>query len=205
MLGWSRLDTSCPPSCCVTLLLFRTGQGENKLEENIWVKIKGSLIKQKKALQKQRKPKVLLSTSNQQTISSHSLGNRASVHGAIAPEDKCHSKKCPPPLSLSFCCWADITWYGISLWAVWVSCPGYVASKICVCYLPTTNVRETMLRLCESFSTTAKTLVCYQDFSSYKYKAQPCEACCGKINSTSAKRNTVNYDISSIIFDGEFL
>lgn len=62
-----------------------------------------------------------------------------------------------------------------------------------------------MLRLCEHFSTTAKTLVCYQDFSSYKHKAQHCEACCGKINSTSAKPNTVNYDISSIIFDGELL
>lgn len=77
------------------------------MEENIQVKIKGSLIKQKKTLQKQRNPKDLLSPSTQQTISSHSLGSREwldIVHAAIAPEDKYHNKKCPPPLSFVFYC-----------------------------------------------------------------------------------------------------
>lgn len=31
----------------------------------------------------------------------------------------------PPPLS-KFYCWAELMWYGISLWSVWVSCPSCV-------------------------------------------------------------------------------
>lgn len=30
-----------------------------------------------------------------------------------------------PFLSPSFQCWADVIWYRVSLWSVWVSCPGY--------------------------------------------------------------------------------
>lgn len=31
----------------------------------------------------------------------------------------------PPPLS-KFYCWAELMWYGISLWSVWVGCPSCV-------------------------------------------------------------------------------
>lgn len=35
---------------------------------------------------------------------------------------------CPPP-SLAFHIGADVTWYGVSLWSVWVSYPVYVPSQ----------------------------------------------------------------------------
>lgn len=204
MLGWTWLDTNCPPSRSVTPLLIRTGQGESKMEENLWVNIKGSLIKQKKKLhmQKQRKPKDLFSTSNQQAVSSHSLGSRASVCIAISLEDKHLGKKCfSLPLSLTFYCWADITWYGISLWAVWVSCPRYVASKNCAYYLLTAE-RKRLKRLCwccvSSSQQQLKRWCVINTFlaASTGYKHSTVRAAMWKINSTSAKPYTVNYGIS---------
>ena len=38
----------------------------------------------------------------------------------------------PRPTPSSFIVHHDVTWYGISLWPVWVSCPGCVPSQLLV-------------------------------------------------------------------------
>lgn len=117
-------------------------------------------------------------------------------------EDKHLGKKCfSLPLSLTFYCWADITWYGISLWAVWVSCPGYVASKNCAYYLLTAE-RKRLKRLCwccvSSSQQQLKRWCVINTFlaASTGYKHSTVRAAMWKINSTSAKPYTVNYGIS---------
>jgi len=59
------------------------------MKENSWVKIKAAeQSKSKGCAWKQRKIKDFCSTSRQQTMSSHFPGSRASVHAAVALEDK---------------------------------------------------------------------------------------------------------------------
>ena len=64
-------------------------------------------------------------------ISSHLLRSRASVQVVVPSEDKLHNHKCPPSSSFPppFIAKHDVIWSGISLWSVWVSCPGCVPSQ----------------------------------------------------------------------------
>lgn len=57
------------------------------------------------------KKNILFLTFHQHSLSDHFLG--------ISPF---------PPF-LSFYMWADILWYGISPWSLWISCPGCVPSQ----------------------------------------------------------------------------
>ena len=48
-------------------------------------------------------------------------------------EDKPRHSKCPPPFFFfppPLYAEHDVIWYAISLWPVWVSCPGYVPSQL---------------------------------------------------------------------------
>ena len=75
---------------------------------------------------------VIFSSFHQQVIPKHFLGSRAPVCATIALEDKCLYNKVPPPLSsflLAFIAEHNIICYGISLWSLWVSCPGYISSQ----------------------------------------------------------------------------
>ena len=84
---------------------------------------------------------------------------------------------------LAFIAEHDVIWYGISLWSLWVSCPGYVPSQDLAHPQPTGeggNAGERALTLCEHCSAIAKTLVCYRHLSSYQYRAQHYEGCYGE-------------------------
>ena len=88
-----------------------------------------------------------------------------------------------PSSSFSLTAERDVIWYGISLWSVWVSCPGSVPSQDLAHPQPTGeggNFGETALMLWEHCSAGAKTLVCYQHRSSYQYRAQHYEGCYGE-------------------------
>ena len=119
-------------------------------------------------------------------MSSHFPRSRTSVHVAVALEDKHCNNECSPLLlllALSFYCWADVIWYGISPLSVWVSCPGYVPSQdlahLSACWWGD-NAGETALMLCEHRLAVAKTLACYQHLSSYQYRALHYEGCYGE-------------------------
>ncbi|XP_010575649.1 PREDICTED: protein LZIC isoform X1 [Haliaeetus leucocephalus] len=62
---------------------------------------------------------------------------------------------------LAFIAEHGVIWHGLSIWAVRVSCPGYVPSQ----------------SFCSALAITS---VCYQHHASYRYKAQHCESCYGE-------------------------
>lgn len=87
-------------------------------------------------------------------------------------------------ISLTFYIWADIIWYGISLWSICVSCPGYVLSQNLAHPQPTGprrwgDVGGTALMLCQRCSAIAKTLVCSQNLSGSQCRAWCWEGCYG--------------------------
>ena len=111
-------------------------------------------------------------------MSSHFLGSRNSVCIVVASEEKHLYNDFPTlPLCLSFIAERDVIWYEIFLWLVWVSYPSCVPSQPLAYLQPIGlcwggGVGEITLMLFEYNSAVAKTLVCYQHHSSYKYKAQ---------------------------------
>jgi len=67
-------------------------------------------------------------------VSSHHQESRTQSHVVATWEDKCHHSEHPPfLLPPTFYCWAwCMTWCGIFLWPVGVSCPTYVFSQLLV-------------------------------------------------------------------------
>ena len=120
VVAWPWLGARCPPKP-----LYHspssTGQGR-KYNKRLVGRDKGNLIKRK-----QRKTDDVI-------LYFPSAGNVWPLPGkqGFSTRSGCSGRrKCPPfhlPL-LSFYNWADIIWYRISVWLVWVSCPGYVPSQ----------------------------------------------------------------------------
>ena len=75
----------------------------------------------------------------------------------------------PPSLYIEH----DVIWYGISLWPVWVSCPGYAPSQFPV-HLLSSRAWEAKKSLTwyKHYLATTKVLVCYQHCSHTKFKTQ---------------------------------
>lgn len=138
--------------------------------------------------------KILFSTSRQEVMSGDFLGSRTSAYVMVALEGKhCKNNECPPFLFLflSFYIWAYVIWYGISLCAVCVSCPGYVLSQDFAHPKPAGvggNVGKTAWMLWEHCSAVAK-MLCSQWLPSYCYKAQALRATEGRMSSASARPN----------------
>lgn len=77
---------------------------------------------------RQRKTKYFFSTSHQQPMSNYFPGNRASIHIAVALEDK-HSNKCPLSSFLLALLLSSHHMVWNMLWSVCGSCSGYASSQ----------------------------------------------------------------------------
>ena len=73
------------------------------------------------------------------------------MHDAIAhhlPTDAqpVPEQRPPRPASPSLCTEHDVTWYGMSLWPVWVSCPGCAPSQLLVHLQPSQSAEHGKLK-----------------------------------------------------------
>lgn len=84
-------------------------------------------------------------------------------------EGKHDNHKCTqnPPFILHLFAEHAIIWYGTSLWAFWVSCPGSVCSHLAH------KMKRESLGTVQACSVTAKTLMCYQRCGSQIQIATP--------------------------------
>lgn len=84
-------------------------------------------------------------------------------------EGKHDNHKCTqnPPFILRLFAEHAIIWYGTSLWAFWVSCPGSVCSHLAH------KMKRESLGTVQAYSVTAKTLMCYQRCGSQIQIATP--------------------------------
>ena len=134
-------------------------------------------------MKEQKRTKYLFSTSYQQAMSSHFLGNRTSVCLPVAPEYKYRNNEyllTPPHFLLAFT--AEQTSYGTEYRFGPSGSAALAVSPPKVLPSPSTldevgSVGETALTLCERCSAVAKTLVCYQHLPSGPHKAQHDEGC----------------------------
>lgn len=108
----------------------------------------------------------------------HFPESRALGHVEIALKDKqCDNKYSGFLLFCSFYCWANIIWYRISLWSVWVCYLAYVPAQHLTHPQPPAYswgyVGETAPIPCQRCSAGAKSV-------GFQCKAQPCGVCCGE-------------------------
>jgi len=79
----------------------------------------------------------------------------------------------PLVYSSSLCTEHEVIWYGIPLWPVWVSCPGYGPSQLLVHLLAGRALEaEKCLTQYKHCLVTTTTSVCYQHYSHTKSKTQ---------------------------------
>lgn len=103
-----------------------------------------------------------------------------------------------PPFLLSFYIWADILWYGVSIWLIWVSWPSCVRSQD----QPTGEwgMLESAVAV-PALLTGPKAPLCYQHLPSHQRRAEHCQGCCGDVNSSSATPNTLT---SLVLFSSDW-
>lgn len=117
-------------------------------------------------------------------MSSHFPGSRASVHVAVALDEKQCDNKCPWLPSLSFYCWANIVYN--TLQSIWASCPAYVPSWDLSHPLPTGGVGEHW----KARAVQPKHCCVISTFLAPKTKHRTVRAPMGKINSILARYYT---------------
>lgn len=128
VVGWPWLHTRCPPSHFITSLLSRTQKRKIRTHGSIWRHF--NKAKAKAMCESKGKQKVysLLPISRQCPATSGEAGLQY-MEWLLWKTNLIKSAPLLLLLSLSFYCWADIILHGISIWPVWVSCPGCVPSQ----------------------------------------------------------------------------
>lgn len=138
VVGWTWPAAKYLPSCLLTPPLPQQGGGKNwksrswkhmGRDEDSWIS------EAKQHTQAKQIKEFIYCFPQAGRCSSQFLGRRASAHITISWEDRCNKHKYPPSFSFpqAFDAEHDIIWFGISLWTVWASHPGFFPSHILAC------------------------------------------------------------------------